>query len=48
VIGGSPLTAFLATTDATRSKMFYQDVLGLRLLADDPFALAFDCSAATV
>jgi hypothetical protein len=41
VIGGSPLTAFLATTD-------YQDVLGLRLLADDPFALAFDCSAATV
>ena len=36
------LTAFAATATPTRSKAFYQDTLGLRILGDDQFALAFD------
>lgn len=38
----APLIAFLATTNAARSKAFYSDVLGLRLVEDSPFALEFD------
>ncbi|HEY6881143.1 MAG TPA: VOC family protein [Polyangiales bacterium] len=34
--------AFIATRDATRAKGFYQGVLGLRLLAEEPYALVFD------
>lgn len=36
------LTAFAATADAPRAKTFYEGTLGLRLLSDDQFALAFD------
>ena len=42
MLGGAKLTAFVATTDSARSKAFYQGILGLRLLTDDQFALAFD------
>jgi catechol 2,3-dioxygenase-like lactoylglutathione lyase family enzyme len=34
--------AFIATNDAARAKRFYTEVLGLRFIADEPFALAFD------
>lgn len=37
----SPI-AFVATTDSERALRFYRDVLGLRLVSDDPFALVFD------
>lgn len=43
MLGGAQLVAFAATTDAARAKTFYQDTLGLRLVTDDAFALAFDC-----
>lgn len=36
------LTAFAATADAPRARTFYEGTLGLRLLSDDQFALAFD------
>jgi catechol 2,3-dioxygenase-like lactoylglutathione lyase family enzyme len=36
------ITAFLATTNPARCKKFYESVLGLRLVSDDDFALAFD------
>ena len=42
MLGGAQLTAFLATADAARARRFYEEVLGLRLLSDDQFALAFD------
>ena len=32
---------FAATTDAKRSRKFYEEVLGLEFVADDPFALVF-------
>jgi catechol 2,3-dioxygenase-like lactoylglutathione lyase family enzyme len=38
------LTAFVATTNPPRSKVFYQDVLGLPLLSEDRFALLFEAN----
>lgn len=38
----SPIVAFLATADSQRALAFYQSILGLRLVADEPFALVFD------
>jgi len=37
-----PIVAFVATTDPKRAKAFYAKTLGLRLLSEDGFALAFD------
>jgi catechol 2,3-dioxygenase-like lactoylglutathione lyase family enzyme len=38
------LVAFLATTDAARSRAFYEGVLGLRFVSDDDFALVYEVS----
>jgi catechol 2,3-dioxygenase-like lactoylglutathione lyase family enzyme len=40
------LVAFLAATDAPRAKTFYRDILGLKLLAEDGFALVFEACGA--
>jgi len=37
-----PIVAFVATTDPKRAKAFYAKTLGLRLVGEDGFALAFD------
>ena len=37
-----PIVAFVATTDPKRAKAFYARTLGLRLVSEDGFALAFD------
>jgi catechol 2,3-dioxygenase-like lactoylglutathione lyase family enzyme len=42
MLGDQELIAFIATTDGDRAKAFYTDVLGLRLVSDDPFAIVFD------
>ncbi len=42
MLGSSDLIAFVATTDAARALAFYRNVLGLELMADEPFALVFD------
>jgi catechol 2,3-dioxygenase-like lactoylglutathione lyase family enzyme len=45
VLGGSKLVAFAPTTDPAKARAFYEDVLGLRLVADEkPFALVFDAN----
>jgi catechol 2,3-dioxygenase-like lactoylglutathione lyase family enzyme len=44
MLGQAALMAFVATTDADRAKAFYADVLGLKLQADEPFALVFDAN----
>jgi catechol 2,3-dioxygenase-like lactoylglutathione lyase family enzyme len=36
--------AFAATKDAARAKAFYQDVLKLKFVTDDSFALVFDAN----
>jgi catechol 2,3-dioxygenase-like lactoylglutathione lyase family enzyme len=42
MLAGARIMAFVATTDAERAKAFYGQTLGLRLIADEPFALVFD------
>ena len=42
MINDSRIIAFVATTDAARAKNFYEDILGLKLVNDDTFALVFD------
>jgi catechol 2,3-dioxygenase-like lactoylglutathione lyase family enzyme len=37
-----PIVAFVATTNPKRAKLFYAKTLGLRLVSEDGFALAFD------
>jgi catechol 2,3-dioxygenase-like lactoylglutathione lyase family enzyme len=38
----SPIMAFVATADPARARTFFQDVLQLKFIADEPFALVFD------
>jgi catechol 2,3-dioxygenase-like lactoylglutathione lyase family enzyme len=40
----APLIGFVSVTDATRARHFYEDVLGLQLVEESPFALEFDCA----
>ena len=42
VLTGAPLIAFAPSTDLARSRAFYEGVLGLRLVEDSSFAVAFD------
>ena len=42
MLGTAKLTAFAATAQPDRALTFYRDTLGLRLLADDAFAVVFD------
>jgi len=44
VLGGESLIAFAATVDPARSKAFYEQVLGLRLIADEEHAIVFDAN----
>jgi catechol 2,3-dioxygenase-like lactoylglutathione lyase family enzyme len=39
---------FAATTDAKRARAFYEKVLGLKCVADDPFAIVFEVGALTL
>ena len=48
MLGNATLVAFIATTDASRARAFYEDVLGLRFIADDQFALVFDANGTTL
>jgi catechol 2,3-dioxygenase-like lactoylglutathione lyase family enzyme len=41
-LGGAELVAFAPSTDLARSRAFYEDVLGLTLVEDSSFAVAFD------
>jgi catechol 2,3-dioxygenase-like lactoylglutathione lyase family enzyme len=38
------VVAFLASTDVARARRFFEDVIGLRVLGDDPFACTFDAN----
>jgi len=44
----SNIIAFLATADGARARTFYQTVVGLPLIADDPFALVLDANGVMV
>ena len=43
ILGSSKLVAFLPATDLIRARAFFEGMLGLRLLSNEPpFALVFD------
>ena len=42
MLGSHKIIAFVATRDPGRAKAFYRDILGLRLVSEDRFALVFD------
>jgi catechol 2,3-dioxygenase-like lactoylglutathione lyase family enzyme len=44
MLGSSPIMAFVSTKDPARAKTFYQDVLGLNFVADEPYALVFEAN----
>lgn len=44
MLGSKKIIAFVPTRDAKRAKQFYQTVLGLRLVSEDPFAVVFDAN----
>jgi len=48
VLGSCDVVAFVATRDSDRAREFYEGVLGLPLVADEPFALVFDAHGTTL
>src|SRR5579872_1543841 len=44
LLGPYKIVAFVGTRDAARARAFYRDTLGLRLMSEDGFALAFDAA----
>jgi predicted enzyme related to lactoylglutathione lyase len=45
ILAGSDLVAFAPTTDPAKARIFYEEILGLRLASDEqPFALVFDAN----
>ena len=42
MLASAKVVAFIATGDAARAKAFYGEVLGLRLVSEDAFAVVFD------
>ena len=42
ILGSHDIVAFVHTCDRERAKAFYRDKLGLTLISEDPFAMAFD------
>ncbi len=42
MLENQPIIAFIATKNPPVSRRFYEDVLGLRFVADEPAALIFD------
>jgi catechol 2,3-dioxygenase-like lactoylglutathione lyase family enzyme len=43
-----PLIAFIPTTDVVRARLFYENILGLRFISDDLFALVMDANGTTI
>ena len=48
MLASAKVVAFIATGDAARAKAFYGEVLGLRLLSEDAFAVVFDANGTTL
>ncbi|MEP6535151.1 MAG: VOC family protein [Bryobacteraceae bacterium] len=41
-LGSHDIIAFVHTSDRESAKAFYRDTLGLAMISEDPFAMAFD------
>ena len=48
MLGSENIITFVPTTDGEKAKTFYVDVLGLRFVSDDQFALVLNANGTTV
>ena len=48
MLSQSPLVAFIPTKDANRARGFYEQVLGLRFISEDSFAIVMDANGTMV
>jgi catechol 2,3-dioxygenase-like lactoylglutathione lyase family enzyme len=48
MLSAGKIVAFVPTTDFTRARAFYADLLGLEVVSEDDFALALEVSGTTV
>jgi len=44
MLGSQPIIAFVPTKDFRKARSFYEQILGLRFVSDDGFALVFDAN----
>lgn len=42
MLAGTSIVAFVATVDSKRARSFYEQVMGLRFISEDDFAIVFD------
>lgn len=48
MLSNKKLKAFVSTTNADKAKSFYYDILGLKLLSEDNYALEFDANGTSL
>jgi catechol 2,3-dioxygenase-like lactoylglutathione lyase family enzyme len=48
MLGNTPIVAFIPTLDFDKARAFYVDVLGLRFVANDGFALVLDANGTMI
>ena len=48
MLGENRVLAFVATTDGSRARQFYGEVLGLKVISDDPYAVVCDAGGTTL
>ncbi|HEX9161525.1 MAG TPA: VOC family protein [Thermoanaerobaculia bacterium] len=48
MLGTSKLIAFVGTTNGDRARQFYANVLGLKFIADETYALVFDANGVMI
>ncbi len=44
MLSGADVIAFVPTKDSEKARSFYEGILGLRFVSDNPFALVFDAN----
>ena len=48
MLNSARIMAFVPITDSQKSRPFYEEVLGLRFVSDDPFALVMNSNGVTI
>jgi catechol 2,3-dioxygenase-like lactoylglutathione lyase family enzyme len=48
MLGSNNIVAFVPITDGSKARAFYEDLLGLRFIKDDGFALVFEANGVMV
>jgi catechol 2,3-dioxygenase-like lactoylglutathione lyase family enzyme len=48
MLGSSSVVAFVPSRDPTKARAFYEGVLGLRFVSEDPFAVVLDANGVPI